>query len=97
MQEGARDRGELHRRDVTVGRHNPGSPGALPRFMERFEDAYEKLGRLDSIIASATAHHRLLWMHPFLDGEELDQARIKTTPPLLRSRLEPTNQPEPAY
>jgi Fic family protein len=23
---------------------------------------------VDSIIASATAHHRLLWMHPFLDG-----------------------------
>ncbi len=60
--------GELRRRDVKVGRHIPVSPGALPRFMERFEDAYEKLGRLDSIIASATAHHRLLWMHPFLDG-----------------------------
>ena len=60
--------GELRRRNVKVGRHIPVSPGALPRFMQRFEDAYEKLGRLDSIIASATAHHRLLWMHPFLDG-----------------------------
>lgn len=60
--------GELRHRDVKVGRHIPVSPGALPRFMQRFEDAHEKLGRLDSIIASATAHHRLLWLHPFLDG-----------------------------
>lgn len=60
--------GEIRRQDVKVGRHVPVSPGALPRFMKRFEDAYEKLGKVDSIIAAATAHHRLLWMHPFLDG-----------------------------
>lgn len=60
--------GELRQRDVRVGRHVPVSPGALPRFMQRFEDAYSGLGRVDSIIAAATAHHRLLWMHPFLDG-----------------------------
>ncbi len=60
--------GELRRRDVIVGRHVPVSPGALPRFLKRFEDAFAKLGKVDSIIAAATAHHRLLWMHPFLDG-----------------------------
>ncbi|NRA31327.1 MAG: Fic family protein, partial [Parvularculaceae bacterium] len=60
--------GELRQRDVKVGRHIAVSPGALPRFMRRFEDRYAKLGKVDSIIASATAHHRLLWMHPFLDG-----------------------------
>ena len=60
--------GELRERDVKVGQHVAISPGALPRFMKRFEDAYIKLGKVDSIIASATAHHRLLWMHPFLDG-----------------------------
>ncbi len=48
---------------------------------------------LDSITASATAHHRFLWMHPFLGGEEWDHARIKTTPSLLRSRLEPQASP----
>jgi len=36
--------------------------------MKRFEDAYARLGKVDAIIAAATAHHRLLWMHPFLDG-----------------------------
>jgi Fic family protein len=60
--------GELRKRDVIVGRHVPVSPGALPRFMKRFEDAYARLGKVDAIIAAATAHHRLLWMHPFLDG-----------------------------
>lgn len=60
--------GELRRRDVKVGSHIPVSPRALPRFLKRFEDAYKNLGKVDSIIASAAAHHRLLWMHPFLDG-----------------------------
>lgn len=60
--------GQYRRRDVIVGRHVAVSPGALPRFMDRFESAYSRLGRVDSILAAACAHHRLLWLHPFLDG-----------------------------
>jgi Fic family protein len=60
--------GELRRRDVKVGNHIAVSPGALPRFLERFEEVYGRLGRTDSILAAAAAHHRLLWIHPFLDG-----------------------------
>jgi Fic family protein len=60
--------GALRARDVKVGRHIPVSPGALPRFMERFESAYTGLGKTDTIFAAAAAHHRLLWIHPFLDG-----------------------------
>jgi len=60
--------GALRPRDVKVGAHIPVSPGALPRFMDRFAAAYRNLGRTDAIIAAATAHHRLLWIHPFLDG-----------------------------
>ena len=60
--------GELRRQDVKAGRHVAISPGALPRFMTRFESAYARLGNVDAIVASASAHHRLLWMHPFLDG-----------------------------
>lgn len=60
--------GELRRRDVKVGHHLAVSPGAVPRFLKRFEEAYKRLGRTDAIIASATAHHRFLWIHPFLDG-----------------------------
>lgn len=60
--------GQYRERDVIVGRHVAISPGALPRFMQRFEDSYARLGKVDAIIASASAHHRFLWMHPFLDG-----------------------------
>ena len=60
--------GELRGRDVKVGRHIPVSPGALPRFMQRFEATYNGLGKTDTIFAAASAHHRLLWIHPFLDG-----------------------------
>ncbi len=60
--------GELRRRDVKVGRHVPVSPGALPRFLKKFESTYSGLGKSETIIAAAAAHHRLLWIHPFLDG-----------------------------
>ena len=60
--------GELRHRDVLVGRHIAISPGALPRFLQRFEEVYAGVGKTESIISTAAAHHRLLWMHPFLDG-----------------------------
>lgn len=60
--------GALRTRDVRVGRHVAISPGAVPRFLDRFEAAYRGLGRVDAILAAAAAHHRLLWVHPFLDG-----------------------------
>src|SRR5213076_2600935 len=60
--------GELRKRDVKVGGHVAISPGAVPRFLKRFEDVYGSLGKTDSILAAAPAHHRLVWVHPFLDG-----------------------------
>ena len=60
--------GRLRERDVKVGRHAPVSPGAVPRFMQRFEDAFGGLGKAEAILASASMHHRLLWIHPFIDG-----------------------------
>jgi Fic family protein len=60
--------GELRRRDVRVGDHVAVSPGAVPRFLMRFADVYGGLGKADAIVAVAAAHHRLLWIHPFLDG-----------------------------
>ena len=59
--------GELRPGDVIVGRHLAVSPGAVPRFLLRFEDVYGRLGKTVTIL-SAAAHHRLLWVHPFLDG-----------------------------
>ena len=60
--------GEMRRRDVEVGRHVAISPGAVPRFLTRFEQVYGSTGKAESILATAAAHHRLLWIHPFLDG-----------------------------
>lgn len=60
--------GQFRQRDVKVGGHLAISPGAIPRFLERYERVYSGLGRAESIIAAAAAHHRLLWIHPFLDG-----------------------------
>jgi Fic family protein len=60
--------GELRKRDVRVGNHVAVSPEALPRFLERFAHVYGNLGKAESIISTAAAHHRLLWIHPFMDG-----------------------------
>lgn len=60
--------GELRRRAMRVGQHVAVSPGAISRFLGHFECTYSRLGRADAILAAAAAHHRLLWIHPFLDG-----------------------------
>ena len=60
--------GEFRERDVQVGILVAISPGAVPRFLERFSQIYSRLGKSEGIIASAASHHRLLWIHPFLDG-----------------------------
>jgi Fic family protein len=60
--------GQLRDRDVRVGQHVAISPGALPRFLACCEETYGRLGKTDSILSTPAAHHRLLWIHPFLDG-----------------------------
>jgi Fic family protein len=60
--------GEWRHRDVAVGNHIPVSPPAVPRFLRRFEEVYNRLGKTETILATAAAHHRLAWIHPFLDG-----------------------------
>jgi Fic family protein len=60
--------GELRKDDVRVGTHVAISAGAVPRFLNRFEEVYSKLGGTETLLAAAAAHHRLLWIHPFLDG-----------------------------
>ena len=62
--------GEFRDGDVEVGRHIPPPAHDLLHFMYRFEDAYnfDRLSRIQEIIAIAAAHHRFLWIHPFYDG-----------------------------
>lgn len=54
---------------VRVGVHIPPDPAAVPRFMEAWHDGYknQRAGE-NAVIALMAAHHRLAWIHPFLDG-----------------------------
>jgi Fic family protein len=60
--------GEIRSRDARVGNHVAISPGAVPCFLERFEQVYGSTGKTETILSIAAAHHRLLWIHPFVDG-----------------------------
>lgn len=60
--------GEFRKHNVAVGSHIPVSWPVVPRFLKRFEEIYSKLSKTETIIATAAAHHRLTWIHPFLDG-----------------------------
>jgi Fic family protein len=60
--------GAIRTSDVQVGRHVPVSPGAVPRFLARWEAAYSGLSKFETVLQTAPAHHRLLWIHPFADG-----------------------------
>jgi Fic family protein len=62
--------GRLRTKDVKVGRHIPPPHGQLPRFLARFDQAYNPsvTSRIRQIQAVGAVHHRFLWIHPFLDG-----------------------------
>jgi len=62
--------GELRNDEVEVGRHLPPAAAALPKFLARFEEAYNPraLSKIRQIVALAASHHRFLWIHPFFDG-----------------------------
>jgi Fic family protein len=62
--------GELRSIEVVVGQHLAPVASELPRFLDLFETSYnsDSLSKIMKIIAVAASHHRLLWIHPFLDG-----------------------------
>ena len=62
--------GGIRETEVEVGRHLPPKWEYLNNFMERFEEVYDphRLGSVNRVIAAAASHHRLAWIHPFLDG-----------------------------
>jgi Fic family protein len=61
--------GEFRKRQVAVGRHEPPAAAALDAFLHRWSQAYggARRGEL-SLVAAAASHHRLAWIHPFVDG-----------------------------
>jgi Fic family protein len=62
--------GEPRQREIQVGRHIGPLAEALPAFLERFAGFYQSGAHhgVMPIIATAASHHRLMWIHPFLDG-----------------------------
>lgn len=56
--------------EVAVGRHLPPSAHRVPAFMEHFAMRYRGLtrGATGRILSIPAAHHRLNYIHPFLDG-----------------------------
>jgi Fic family protein len=62
--------GTLRAEDVKVGGHVPPSSMDLPQLLDRFHEAYrpDVTRGMDCLIKAAASHHRLLWIHPFLEG-----------------------------
>jgi Fic family protein len=61
--------GALRTREVSVGGHVAPRAAAVPLFLKRMAEVYgrTRAGEL-AIVAVAAAHHRLTWVHPFIDG-----------------------------
>ena len=57
-------------REVTVGRHLAPKAAIVPRLIDYFSSHYasEKLGLSKRVMALAAAHHGMLYIHPFPDG-----------------------------
>ena len=62
--------GKIRHGEVSVGRHMAPASKKLGEFLKRFAEFYGPLVTTEpgSLIAAAAAHHRLAWIHPFLDG-----------------------------
>jgi len=61
--------GQIRDRAVQVGRHLPPTAAALPAFLKRLDDVYGTARGWERVlIHTACAHHRVAWVHPFLDG-----------------------------
>ncbi|MBI3136485.1 MAG: Fic family protein [Bacteroidetes bacterium] len=65
--------GEFRKLEVKVGRHIGPDSTKIESFMNRFEEVYSPTAdsnkqKIKRIIAIAASHHRLAWIHPFLDG-----------------------------
>lgn len=65
--------GEFRTSEVKVGNHIAPHSESINSFIARFEKFYDPLNKsndskIKRIISIAASHHRLAWIHPFLDG-----------------------------
>lgn len=61
--------GAWRTRDVQVGQHVAPAHASVPTFLALADREYCRTWGLEShLVAVAAAHHRLAWVHPFVDG-----------------------------
>jgi Fic family protein len=61
--------GVFRSREVSVGQHVAPAFAAVPALLQRWADVYGRTRRGEAaLLAVAAAHHRLGWVHPFVDG-----------------------------
>jgi len=61
--------GQLRLNDVRVGEHVPPAFASVPAFLQRWASFYGGVRRGEAaLVAMASAHQRLGWIHPFIDG-----------------------------
>ena len=81
--------GQLRTFQVRVGRHQPPLYSSLPAFLTRFEASYGNPAMVATgkLIACAAAHHRLMWIHPFGDGNGR-VGRLQTHAALIQAQVD---------
>ncbi len=81
--------GELRAFDVRIAGHTPPEHGHVPAFLARFAQFYGSRTILptQSLVAAASAHHRLTWIHPFGDGNGR-VARLYSHAYLIREKVD---------
>ena len=61
--------GQMRVQEVSVGRHVAPTAASLGSFVERWAVFYGGLRRGEAaLVGMAASHHRLGWIHPFIDG-----------------------------
>lgn len=61
--------GALRESQVTAGQHLAPAAREVPAFLHIWQERYAELPGLEqALVGAACAHHRLLWVHPFPDG-----------------------------
>jgi Fic family protein len=61
--------GEYRKKDVKAGRHVAPPCKDVEGLMEGWAERYRKLAGAEALlIGAACSHHRLAWIHPFIDG-----------------------------
>lgn len=77
--------GQLRSVDVSPLRHQPPAHWSLPRLLARFDTVFAHHPWHDHQLpmVAACAHHRMAWLHPFVDGNGL-AVRLQTHAALWR-------------